>query len=78
MYSRILVVVFRRFSNVEMKIDKAAKSQALDGMGEKRPTFLVSILDVIQKAEVLCRSVNTNSMNPKHIPPEYSTNVTPH
>ena len=55
LYSRVLVVVLRRFCHVEKEIDKPAQIQALDGMKKKQPTFPVSTLDVIQKAELVCR-----------------------
>ena len=52
-------------SHVEEKIDKPSEVQASDGMKRKRPTFLVNFLDVMQPDELVCRSQNTNSLNPK-------------
>ena len=36
---------------VEKKVGKRAQIQSLDGIGKKRPTFPVNILDVIQRAK---------------------------
>ncbi len=52
----MLVAVLPRRFHVEKKIDKPAQIQALDGMKKKRPSFPVNILDVMQKAELICRS----------------------
>ena len=57
LYSKMLVVVLRRFY-VKKKIDKPAQIQALNSTRKKRHTFPVNISDVIQKE-------NTNSL--KHI-----------
>ena len=68
---------FKPMSSCEKKIDKSAQIQALDGMKKKRPFFPVSILDVMQKAELICRSENichsenTNSVNTEFREYEY-------
>ena len=57
-----------------MKINEPVQIQDLDGMGKKRHDFKVNILDMIQNVEVVCRSENTNSMNPKYVFLAYSAN----
>ena len=43
----------------------ACSNSSLRWHEKERLTLSVSILDVIQKAELVCRSENTNSLNPK-------------
>ena len=58
--SKMVVVILQRFVHFEKKIDKPAQIQAVDGMEKKWPSFPVNIFDVIQMAEFVCRSENTN------------------
>ena len=56
-------MVLQRFFHVKKKINKPAHIQAFNGVRKKRTTFPVNILDVTQKAALIFRSKNTNSLN---------------
>ena len=64
---------FTTIFNVEKRIDKPAQIKYLGDMKKEQPTFLVKILDEVQKTELVCREGNTNFLNPKHNHLEYST-----
>ena len=55
-------------------MDSPAQVQALDSMGKKQPTLPVNIVDVIQKAEIVCMSYREYEFieSQKHISLEYS------
>ena len=57
-------MALQRFFQVE-KIYKPAQIKALDGVRKRNGlTFPVNILDVIQKAELACRTENVNYLSP--------------